>query len=377
MKKLTAFITGITGQDGSYLAELLLDKGYEVHGLLRRTSSINTGRISHLLDNPKLHLHYGDLTDATGLIRVIDEIKPDEIYNLGAQSHVAVSFETPEYTAQTDALGVIRLLEAIRILKLTHTTKFYQASTSELYGDTTVAPQSETTPFRPCSPYAAAKLYAYWITRNYREAYNMFAVNGILFNHESPRRGENFVTRKITISVARIFHGLENTLMLGNLDAQRDWGYAKEYVDAMWRMLQQDVPQDFVIATGKTYTVRDFVNYAFAEIGVTLRWEGSGVEERGYDAKTNNLRVAVDPRYFRPSDVNLLQGDPRKAERELGWKNTTSLQELVKLMVQEDVALQSALAQSPSAQTDSAQNYSEGFASALTTTIKQKGTHLS
>jgi GDPmannose 4,6-dehydratase len=372
MKKLTAFITGITGQDGSYLAELLLEKGYEVHGLLRRTSSINTGRISHLLGNPKLHLHYGDLTDATGLIRVIDEIKPDEIYNLGAQSHVAVSFETPEYTAQTDALGVIRLLEAIRILKLTHTTKFYQASTSELYGDTTVAPQSETTPFRPCSPYAAAKLYAYWITRNYREAYNMFAVNGILFNHESPRRGENFVTRKITISVARIFHGLENTLMLGNLDAQRDWGYAKEYVDAMWRMLQQNIPQDFVIATGNTYTVRDFVNYAFAEIGVTLRWEGLGVEERGYDTKTNNLRVAVDPRYFRPSDVNLLQGDPRKAERELGWKNTTSLQELVKLMVQEDLALQSPLAQSPSAQ-----NNSEGFASALTTTIKQKGTHLS
>jgi GDPmannose 4,6-dehydratase len=337
MTKKQALITGITGQDGSYLAELLLQKGYQVHGLVRRTSAKNTDRIDHLLDNKNLFLQYGDLTDATNLIRLMLMIKPDEIYNLGAQSHVAVSFETPEYTAQTDALGVLRLLEAVRIAGLTETTKIYQASTSELYGETMIAPQSEETPFNPSSPYAVAKLYAYWIIKNYRTAYKMFAVNGILFNHESPRRGETFVTRKITIAVAQILCGLQDKLLLGNLDAKRDWGYAPEYVEAMWLMLEQEKPEDFVIATGRTTTVRQFVEYAFAAVGIKICWQGSGVHEKGFDAMTGKELVAIDPQFFRPSEVPLLLGDATKAEKILGWKAQTSVEALVKMMVDADI----------------------------------------
>lgn len=338
-----ALITGITGQDGSYLSEFLLEKGYQVHGIKRRSSSFNTGRINHIYQDKhnvkkrNFILHYGDLTDATNLIRIIKEIQPDEIYNLAAQSHVQVSFETPEYTANSDALGTLRILEAIRLLGLTEKTRFYQASTSELYGEVQEIPQSETTPFYPRSPYAAAKLYAYWMTINYREAYNIFACNGILFNHESPRRGETFVTRKITRAVAAIKHGLQEKIFLGNLDAKRDWGYAKEYIEAMWLMLQQDTPKDFVIATGKTYTVRHFVELSFKEIGIDIEWHGEGVHEKGFDKKTGNELVAIDPKYFRPTEVNLLIGNPTKAEKELGWKAKTTLQELVKLMVQEDL----------------------------------------
>ena len=338
-----ALITGITGQDGSYLGELLLENDYQVHGIKRRSSSFNTSRIDHIyqdqhhVNHRNFILHYGDLTDATNIIRIIQEIQPDEIYNLAAQSHVKVSFETPEYTANSDALGTLRILEAIRILGLTNKTKFYQASTSELYGKVQEIPQSETTPFYPRSPYAAAKLYAYWITVNYREAYNMFACNGILFNHESPRRGETFVTRKITRAVAAIKFGLQEKLYLGNLNAKRDWGYAKEYVEAMWLMLQQENPKDFVIATGKTYSVREFVELAFKEIGIEIEWSGSGINEKGFDKKTGKKIIAVDSKYFRPTEVELLIGNPKKAEKKLGWKTKTTLPELVKLMVKEDI----------------------------------------
>lgn len=338
MKK--AFITGITGQDGTYLAALLLDKGYEVHGLQRRSSSPNTQRLTYLDQHPRrhyLHLHYGDVTDATGIIRLLSIIEPDEIYNLAAQSHVAVSFETPEYTANADGLGTLRILEAIRILGLEQKTKFYQASTSELYGMVQEIPQKETTPFYPRSPYAVAKLYAFWITINYRQAYNLFACNGILFNHESPLRGETFVTRKITQAVARIESGLQKTIFLGNLDAQRDWGYAPEYVYAMWLMLQQEQPEDFVIATGKTHSVRTFVELAFAQIGRNIIWQGTGIDEQGIDAQTGAVLVAIDPQYFRPTEVDLLVGDPTKARQLLGWQAQTSLQELVNIMVAYDV----------------------------------------
>jgi GDPmannose 4,6-dehydratase len=340
MKK--ALITGITGQDGAYLAEFLLEKGYEVHGIKRRSSMFNTDRIDHLYkdrheDNVKFFLHYGDMTDSTNLIRIIQQVQPDEIYNLAAQSHVQVSFETPEYTANSDALGTLRLLEAIRILGLETKTRFYQASTSELYGLVQEVPQKETTPFYPRSPYAAAKIYGYWITVNYREAYNMFACNGTLFNHESPLRGETFVTRKITRAVARIKLGLQQKLYLGNLNAKRDWGYAKDYVEAMWLMLQQDKPEDFVIATGETHEVREFVELAFREVGIDIDWQGSGVDEKGFDRATGKILVEVDPRYFRPTEVELLLGDPTKAKEKLGWKPKTTLAELVAMMVQEDV----------------------------------------
>jgi GDPmannose 4,6-dehydratase len=338
-----ALITGNTGQDGAYLAELLLDKDYEVHGIKRRSSSFNTARIDHLYRDPhekgvRFHLHYGDLTDATNLIRIIQEIQPDEIYNLAAQSHVQVSFETPEYTANSDALGTLRLLEAIRILGLEKKTRFYQASTSEMFGLVQETPQRETTPFYPRSPYGAAKVYAYWITVNYREAYNIFACNGILFNHESPLRGETFVTRKITRAVARIKLGLQEKLYLGNLEARRDWGHAADYVRAMWLMLQQEEPEDFVIATGETRSVREFVECAFAEIGVEIDWRGSGVDEVGYDRTDGTVRVAVDPRYFRPTEVDLLLGDPSKAKEKLGWQTETGFAEMVKAMVSEDLA---------------------------------------
>lgn len=341
MKK--ALITGITGQDGSYLAELLLEKGYQVYGIKRRSSSFNTSRIDHIYQDKhktaqcNFILHYGDLTDATNLIRLIQEIQPDEIYNLAAQSHVQVSFETPEYTANSDALGTLRILEAIRILDLTKKTKFYQASTSELYGKVQEIPQSETTPFYPRSPYAAAKLYAYWMTINYREAYGMFACNGILFNHESPRRGETFVTRKITRAVAAIKCGLQKKLFLGNLEAKRDWGYAKEYVEAMWLMLQHDQPKDFVIATGETYSVKTFVELAFKEIDIEIKWRGTGIHEKGLNKRTGTELVCVDPKYFRPTEVNLLIGNPEKANKELGWKAKMPLKKLVQLMVQEDI----------------------------------------
>ena len=341
MKK--ALITGITGQDGSYLAELLLSKSYQVHGIKRRSSTFNTSRIDHIYqdlhkkDSRNFVLHYGDLTDSTNLIRIIQEVQPDEIYNLAAQSHVHVSFETPEYTANSDALGTLRLLEAIRILGLSKKTKFYQASTSELYGKVQEIPQTEKTPFYPRSPYAAAKIYAYWVTVNYREAYDIFACNGILFNHESPRRGETFVTRKITRAVARIKHGLQENIYLGNLDSKRDWGYAKEYVEAMWLMLQQDKPQDYVIATGKAYSVRDFLHAAFKEVDIYIKWTGSGIEEKGIDSKTGKTLIKIDSRYFRPTEVDLLIGDPQKAEKELGWKAKTSFSELVKLMVEADL----------------------------------------
>jgi len=341
MKK--ALITGITGQDGAFLAELLISKGYQVHGIKRRSSSFNTKRINHLfqdehqLDNRNLILHYGDLTDATNLIRIIQEVQPDELYNLAAQSHVAVSFETPEYTAQSDALGPLRILEAIRILGLQKKTKFYQASTSELFGNAKEFPQNENTPFYPRSPYAAAKLYAYYITVNYREAYNLFACNGILFNHESEHRGETFVTRKITRAVARIVNGVQDTLYLGNLNARRDWGYAKDYVQAMWLMLQQEKPHDLVVATGKTYSVREFAQRAFLCAGVELVWKGSGVQEVGLDTNTGKILVRVNPRYFRPADVELLVGDARKARMLLGWEPKVGFNELVKLMVDADM----------------------------------------
>jgi GDPmannose 4,6-dehydratase len=340
----TALITGTTGQDGAYLAELLLGKGYHVHGLKRLSSSFNTDRIDHLYQDPhnqevRFTLHYGDLTDSTNLIRIIQEVQPDEIYNLAAQSHVAVSFETPEYTANADALGSLRILEAIRILKLEDRTRFYQASTSELFGKVVETPQSETTPFYPRSPYAAAKLYSYWITVNYREAYNMYCCNGILFNHESPIRGETFVTRKITRGLARIKLGMQDTLYLGNLDAKRDWGHARDYVLMQWLMLQQDAPDDYVIATGKQYSVRDFVNTAAAQLGLTITWRGSGVDEIGCDASTGTPIISVDPRYFRPTEVQSLCGDPSKAKKKLGWEPTITFQELVKEMVAEDLIL--------------------------------------
>jgi len=339
MKK--AFITGITGQDGAYLAELLLQKGYQVHGLKRRTSLFNTDRIDHLYEGPEVRnrrfiLHHGDMTDSSSLIRIIQQVQPDEIYNLAAQSHVAVSFEEPEYTANSDALGVLRLLEAIRILGLEQKTRFYQASTSELYGLVQEIPQKETTPFYPRSPYAVAKLYGYWIVVNYREAYGLYACNGILFNHESPIRGETFVTRKITRALARIKLGLEDCLYLGNLDARRDWGHARDYVEMQWLMLQQDQPDDFVIATGVQYSVRDFVEAAGGELGIPLRWEGRGVEERGFDAMGRCI-VAVDPRYFRPTEVETLLGDPTRAREKLGWTPKTSFSELVAEMVREDL----------------------------------------
>ena len=337
-----ALITGITGQDGMYLTELLLAKGYEVHGIKRRASLFNTDRIDHLYQEPhdpdrRLILHYGDLTDATNLIRIVQEVQPEEIYNLAAQSHVAVSFETPEYTANADGIGTLRLLEAIRILGLESRTRFYQASTSELYGKVQAIPQDETTPFYPRSPYAAAKLYAYWITVNYREAYGMFACNGILFNHESPVRGETFVTRKITRALARIKLGLQERLYLGNLDALRDWGHARDYVEAQWLMLQQDTAEDYVIATGEQHSVREFVERAAGELGIALRWEGEGVGERGICTRTGRCLVAVDPRYFRPTEVETLLGNPAKAKRQLGWAPKVGFEELVAEMVREDL----------------------------------------
>lgn len=338
----TALITGITGQDGSYLAEFLLSKGYIVHGIKRRSSSFNTGRIDHIYQSlhskdKKFFLHYGDLTDATNLIRIVQDIQPDEIYNLAAQSHVKVSFETPEYTANSDALGTLRLLEAIRILGLQNKTRFYQASTSELYGKVAKVPQDEDTPFYPRSPYAAAKIYAYWITVNYREAYNIFACNGILFNHESERRGETFVTKKITQAVAKIKHDLQDVLYLGNLDSKRDWGYAKEYVQAMWLMLQQNKADDFVIATGQTHTVREFVEHSFEFIGKKIKWIGSGVNEVGIDENSGKTLIKIDPRYFRPTEVNLLIGNPSKSEKELNWTAKTKFEDLVKLMIKFDL----------------------------------------
>ena len=339
-----ALITGITGQDGSYLAEFLLKKGYEVHGIKRRASMFNTDRIDHLYqdlheNDVRLKLHYGDLTDSTNLIRIIQEVQPDEIYNLAAQSHVQVSFEMPEYTANCDSLGTLRILEAIRILGLIEKTKFYQASTSELYGKVQEVPQSETTPFYPRSPYAAAKLYGFWIVKNYREAYGVFACNGILFNHESPIRGETFVTRKITRAVAKISHGLQKKVYLGNLDAKRDWGHAKDYIEGMWLMLQQEKADDFVLATGVTNTVRHFVELSFGEIGVKLRWEGEGIDEKGINMETEAVVVEVDPNYFRPTEVELLIGDPTKANTELGWKHKYDLARLVKDMMQSDLKL--------------------------------------
>jgi GDPmannose 4,6-dehydratase len=342
MADKVALITGVTGQDGAYLAELLLNKGYVVHGVKRRSSSFNTGRIDHLYKDTheagvRLFLHYGDMTDATNLIRLMQEVQPDEVYNLAAQSHVQVSFETPEYTANADALGTLRLLEAMRILGLKDKTRFYQASTSELYGKVQTIPQSETTPFYPRSPYAAAKLYAYWITVNYREAYGYHASNGILFNHESPIRGETFVTRKITRAVASIEKGLQDKVYLGNLDAKRDWGHARDFVEGMWMILQQPTPDDYVLATGETRTVREFVELAFKEVGRAIEWKGQGVAEKGYDAKTGKVLVEIDPRYFRPTEVDLLLGDPSKAHKVLGWKHKTTLQEMVKEMVASDL----------------------------------------
>jgi len=344
--KKRALITGITGQDGSYLAELLLAKGYEVHGLIRRSSSFNTGRIEHLymedyirdVHRRNITLHYGDMGDSSGLVRVIGDVRPDEIYNLAAMSHVKVSFDVPEYTADTDGIGTLRLLEAVRLLGLAGKTRIYQASTSELYGKVVEVPQSETTPFYPRSPYGVAKIYAYWITRNYREAYGIFASNGILFNHESERRGENFVTRKITLSVANIVHRLQDCLYLGNLNAMRDWGYAPDYAECMWRILQHDRPDDFVIATGEMHSVREFCTLAFRRAGIELDWVGEGVSEQGIDRANGRRLVAVDPRYFRPTEVEQLLGDPSKAVRELGWNpRRTSFQELVNRMVDSDM----------------------------------------
>ena len=346
MKKV-ALISGITGQDGSFLAEFLIDKGYEVHGILRRSSSFNTGRIEHLYldewvrDMKKsrlINLHWGDMTDSSSLIRIIQAVRPDEIYNLAAQSHVKVSFDVPEYTAEADAIGTLRMLEAVRILGLEKKTKIYQASTSELFGLVQEVPQKETTPFYPRSPYGVAKKYGFWITKNYRESYGMFAVNGILFNHESERRGENFVTRKITLAASRIAQGFQDKLYLGNLDSLRDWGYAKDYVECMWLILQHETPEDFVIATGEYHTVREFCTLAFKEVGIELRWEGKGVEEKGIDVNTGRELVAVDPKYFRPAEVEQLLGDPTKAKTMLGWNpRKTSFPELVKIMVQHDM----------------------------------------
>ncbi len=340
--KKVALITGITGQDGAYLAEFLLEKDYIVHGIKRRSSSFNTGRIDHLYQDPHVSdrnfiLHYGDLTDSMSLVRIIQQTQPDEIYNLGAQSHVAVSFETPEYTADTVGVGALRILEAIRISGLEKKTKYYQASTSELFGDVQEVPQKETTPFYPRSPYAAAKLYAYWITINYREAYGIYACNGILFNHESPIRGETFVTRKITMALAKISLGQQDVLYLGNLDAKRDWGHAKDYVEMQWLMLQQDKPDDFCIATGVQYSVRDFVNFAWEYLGKSIRWEGEGVDEKGYDVETGNLIVAVDKQYFRPTEVETLLGDPSKAKEKLGWEPKITLKEMVCEMMKSDL----------------------------------------
>ena len=342
-----ALISGITGQDGSFLAEFLIDKGYEVHGILRRSSSFNTGRIEHLYldewvrDMKKsrlVNLHYGDMTDSSSLIRIIQTVQPDEIYNLAAQSHVKVSFDVPEYTAETDAVGTLRMLEAVRILGMEKKCRIYQASTSELFGLVQEVPQKETTPFYPRSPYGVAKQYGFWITKNYRESYGMFAVNGILFNHESERRGENFVTRKITLAAARIAQGMQDKLYLGNLNALRDWGYAKDYVECMWLILQHDVPEDFVIATGEMHTVREFCTLAFREAGIELEWEGEGAEERGRDTKTGKILVEVDPKYFRPAEVEQLLGDPTKARTLLGWNPTsTPLEELVRIMVRHDM----------------------------------------
>ncbi len=342
MSNKVALITGVTGQDGSYLAELLLKKGYVVHGVKRRSSSLNTGRIDHLYADlhdteSRFFLHYGDLTDATNLIRLIQEIQPTEIYNLAAQSHVQVSFETPEYTANADAIGTLRLLEAIRILHLDQCVRFYQASTSELFGQVQEVPQKETTPFYPRSPYGVAKLYAYWITVNYREAYGLHSSNGILFNHESPVRGETFVTRKVTRAVAAIQEGLQKTVYIGNLDAKRDWGHARDYVEGMWLMMQQPEPDDYVLATGEMHAVREFIERAFAVIGRRIEWQGKGTDERGIDARTGSTLVRVDPRYFRPSEVDLLIGDPSKARKKLGWAHTTSFDELVTEMVTSDI----------------------------------------
>lgn len=351
MKK--ALITGVTGQDGAYLSELLLAKGYEVHGLKRRSSLFNTDRIDHLYQDPheqnvRFKLHYGDLNDSTNLIRIIQEVQPDEIYNLGAMSHVKVSFDAPEYTANADGIGTLRILEAVRILGLTEKTRIYQASTSELYGLVQAVPQSETTPFYPRSPYAVAKLYAYWITVNYREAYNMYACNGILFNHESPLRGETFVTRKVTRAVAKIALGLQDKLFMGNIDARRDWGHAKDYVEAMWRILQQDKPEDYVIATGTTTTIREFIKMAFAEVGIEVGFKGEGVDEKGYVVSCSNPEfeleegkeiIVIDPKYFRPTEVELLIGDPTKAKTQLGWTPKYDLPALVKEMVEADVDL--------------------------------------
>lgn len=344
-----ALITGITGQDGSYLAEFLLEKGYEVHGVIRRSSSFNTGRIEHLYleewvrdmhRGRAVHLHYGDMTDSSSLLRILQEVMPDEVYNLAAQSHVKVSFEVPEYTAEVVAMGTLRLLEAVRILGMGDKVRVYQASTSELFGQVVESPQNEATPFRPSSPYAVAKQYAYWICRNYRESYGMYVANGILFNHESERRGETFVTRKITLAAARIAAGVQDKLYLGNLSALRDWGYAKDYVECMWLMLQQEVPQDFVIATGEQHTVREFATLAFGVAGIELEWRGEGRAEQGIDRKSGRVVVEVDPRFFRPSEVETLLGDPSKARRELGWNpRTTSFEELVRKMVEHDIAL--------------------------------------
>ena len=341
MAEKVALITGVTGQDGAYLAAFLVAKGYVVHGVKRRSSSFNTGRVDHLYVDShetgvRFFLHHGDLTDATNMIRLVQETQPTEIYNLAAQSHVQVSFETPEYTANADALGTLRLLEAIRILRMERSTRFYQASTSELYGNAK-PPQNEATPFQPRSPYAAAKLYGYWITVNYREAYGMHASNGILFNHESPTRGETFVTRKITRAVAAIHQGYQSRLYLGNLDSKRDWGHARDYVEAMWMMLQQDKPEDYVIATGETHTVREFVELAFGEVGRQIAWRGAGTQEQGVDAKTGQVLVSIDPRYFRPTEVDYLHGDPAKARSKLGWKHKVSFRELVAEMVVDDL----------------------------------------
>lgn len=347
-KNKVALISGITGQDGSFLAELLLEKGYEVHGILRRSSSFNTGRIEHLyLDEwvrdmkqkRLVNLHYGDMTDSSSLIRIIEEVQPDEIYNLAAQSHVKVSFDVPEYTAETDAIGTLRLLEAVRILHKEKTTRIYQASTSELFGKVQEIPQNEKTPFYPRSPYACAKLYGFWIVKNYRESYGMYAVNGILFNHESERRGETFVTRKISLAAARIANGLQDKLYLGNLNALRDWGYARDYVECMWLMLQQDSPEDYVIATGEYHTVREFTTLAFARAGINLEWSGEGLDEKGIDTATGKILVEVDPKYFRPAEVEQLLGDPTKATEQLGWNpRQTSFERLVEIMVDHDMA---------------------------------------
>jgi GDPmannose 4,6-dehydratase len=337
MKK--ALITGITGQDGSYLAELLLEKGYEVHGMIRRSSSFNTGRIDHLYNNPEIHnvslfLHYGDLTDSSNLNRLLEKIQPTEIYNLGAQSHVKVSFEVPEYTAEVDAIGTLRFLDAIKETGLK--TKFYQASTSELYGEVQAVPQDEKTPFYPRSPYAVSKLYGFWIIVNYREAYDLFACNGILFNHESPRRGETFVTRKITMAASRIKYGIQDLVTLGNIDAKRDWGFAPEYVEGMWRMLQQKIPEDIVLATGETHTIREFADMAFRELDMELEWRGTGVNETGVDRRTGKVLVKIDPRYYRPTEVDILLGNPAKAEKKLGWKPLVKFEKLVKIMAMAD-----------------------------------------